>query len=255
MYLSNVLYNHIGELKMDKINELAQLIKKSELTTIFTGAGMSTDSGLPDYRSSRGLWSTNKIELSSNKALNDDFENFIEFYRERVINLGEHRPNLGHDILSKWQNAGLIGAIITQNVDGFHQMSGAQYVIELHGTLKDQRCLGCRKVYKNTNKIENNCDNCHGRLRPCVVLYGESLPSSALQDAILESSRSQVFIAMGSSLQVAPANSLPLKAKYAGAQFVIINNEETVMDADADLIIRGNISEILAKLDKILDKQ
>jgi len=240
--------NKVGQ--MTDIELLGQMMQASPITTVFTGAGISTESGLPDYRSSNGLWNKNLIDVATTDALNENFEQFIDFYRDRVVRLQQYKPNISHEILSKWEKDGLVNAIITQNVDGFHQMAGSNNVIELHGTLAKQRCLGCRKEYENTNKIENNCLKCSGRLRPCVVLYGESLPKTAIEKAIFETNRCQLFISIGSSLQVSPANMLPLKAKQSGAKLCIINNEETIMDSKADLIIRGNISTVLQSVNE-----
>jgi NAD-dependent deacetylase len=242
--------NKVG--KMTDIELLAQLIQKSNITTIFTGAGISTESGLPDYRSSNGLWNKNQIDVATTNVLNENFERFIDIYRDQIIRLQQYKPNIGHEILAKWQKDGLVDAIITQNVDGFHQMAGSNNVIELHGTLTKQRCLGCRKEYENINEIESNCLKCSGRLRPCVVFYGESLPKTAIEKAVFETNRCNLFISIGSSLQVSPANILPLKAKQSGAKLCIINNEETIMDSNADLIVRGNISTVLQSVNESL---
>ncbi len=238
----------------EEIRTLAKWLQTSEMTTIFTGAGMSTESGLPDYRSSGGIWSKHDpSQVATPEALNEDFKQFISFYRERIIQMKQYKPNRGHQILAEWQRKGLIHGIITQNVDGFHQMAGSEYVIELHGTLNKARCLGCRKEYAGSDSVINeHCHACQGKLRPCVVLYGEALPQGAFERAFMEARRSQLFVVMGSSLEVSPANMLPLRAKESGARLCIINRDSTNMDQEADLLIRGNIGDVLTEVQSLL---
>ncbi|OEF96187.1 SIR2 family NAD-dependent protein deacylase [Desulfuribacillus alkaliarsenatis] len=242
---------------MNNIDLLVDWISEARITTIFTGAGMSTESGLPDFRSQNGLWKDkDPLSLASTDAINKNFKEFIGFYRERILQLNEYKANIGHAILAEWQTKGIINTIITQNVDGFHQQAGAKDVIELHGTLTKMRCLGCRKNYSSKDVLidQETCASCDGKLRPCVVLFGEQLPKMALDRAFLEAMRSDLFIVLGSSLEVSPANMLPLHAKESGAKFCIINRDETRMDKEADLIIRGNIGEVLTNLNSQLKK-
>lgn len=243
---------------MTEIQMLVDWIEKSEMTTVFTGAGMSTESGLPDFRSNQGLWKDkDPWTLASAQALNDNFKEFIKFYRERILQLDQYRPNKGHEILANWQREGLIGTIITQNVDGFHQMAGATDVIELHGTLATMRCLNCRKQYdsKAIGPTGETCGSCTGKLRPNVVLFGEALPKMALDKAFFEAMRSQLFIVLGSSLEVSPANMLPLHAKEAGARLCIINRDSTALDREADLLIKDSIGHVLTEVHKQLMKK
>ncbi|OEH86196.1 NAD-dependent protein deacylase [Desulfuribacillus stibiiarsenatis] len=238
---------------MNNIEQLVSWMKESQLTTVFTGAGMSTESGLPDFRSNNGLWkSGDPSKLASTEALNDNFKEFIAFYHERILQLKQYTPNEGHRILAKWQGDELIHAIITQNVDGFHQLAGATNVLELHGTLAKMRCLGCRKIYDSMDYIAGQeiCVKCQGNVRPCVVLFGEALPQMVLELAFAEAARSQLFIVLGSSLEVSPANMLPLHAKNAGARLCIINRDETRMDVEADLVIRENIGAVLEEVNR-----
>ncbi len=241
---------------MKDIEILADWMLTSEHTVIFTGAGMSTESGLPDYRSSSGLWKEkDALQLASTEALNENFNEFINFYQQRINQLREFKPHGGHQILAQWQNDGLIGAIITQNVDGFHQAAGANNVIELHGSLNKMRCSCCDKEYCDQPTVHTSCSGCNGKLRPCVVLYGERLPETALEKAYAEAKKSRLFIVMGSSLEVSPANRLPLQAMAAGARLCIINRGTTSMDDEADLIIHANIGEVLEEIDTIIKKQ
>lgn len=230
-------------------------IKEANHTVIFTGAGMSTESGLPDFRSSNGLWKKkDPSRLASTKSLNENVEEFIEFYRERVLGVKEFGPHQGHYILADWERRGIIQSVITQNVDGFHQEAGSKKVAELHGTLQQLHCQTCGKVYSSEEYVNQAyyCD-CRGILRPSVVLFGESLPEDAFRMALEEAEQADLFIVLGSSLSVTPANQFPLVAKQNGAKLVIVNLEPTEFDFYADEVINGKaIGELLNELDRKL---
>ena len=232
--------------------KLLQWFKESKYTVVFTGAGMSTESGLPDFRSSQnGLWKKkDPTKIASTKALNENVEEFIEFYRMRVLGVKEFQPHKGHYILAKWEELGLIKSIITQNVDGFHQLAGSQKVAELHGTLQKLYCQSCKKEFSSEEYInqEYYCE-CGGILRPAIVLFGETLPQDAFQMAYEESKKADLFIVLGSSLSVSPANQFPLIAKEAGSKLVIVNMEPTEFDFYADEVIHNTpIGELLEQL-------
>ncbi len=233
---------------------LENLLSESRYTVVFTGAGMSTESGLPDFRSSKGLWKQkDPSQLASTDALNHNVNEFIEFYRERVLGINEFKPHKGHFILADWEKRGIIKSIITQNVDGFHQLAGSVRVAELHGTLRNLHCQTCGKEYRSEEYIneEYYCD-CGGVLRPSVVLFGESLPSEAFDFAIRESEKADLFIVLGSSLTVTPANQFPLIAKDHGAKLVIVNRDQTQFDRYADLVVNDKkIGELLNELNKV----
>lgn len=238
---------------------IPQLIKESKYTVVFTGAGMSTESGLPDFRSSgSGLWTKkDPSEIASTKALNENVEEFIEFYRTRVLGVKEYGPHDGHYILAEWEQQGVIQSIITQNVDGFHQLAGSKRVAELHGTLQKLHCQACRKEYDSEEYInqEYYCD-CGGILRPSIVLFGEALPQDAFQMAMEEAEKSDLFIVLGSSLTVTPANQFPLFAKQNGAKLVIVNLDPTPLDMYADEVINGEkIGTVLKDWNKALQTQ
>lgn len=229
------------------------LLSESKYTVVFTGAGMSTESGLPDFRSSKGLWKQKDPKrLASTDALNHNVHEFIEFYRERVLGINEFKPHKGHFILADWEKRGIIKSIITQNVDGFHQLAGSFRVAELHGTLRKLHCQTCGKEYSSEEYIneEYYCD-CGGVLRPSVVLFGESLPSEAFDFAIRESEKADLFIVLGSSLTVTPANQFPLIAKEHGAKLVIVNKDQTQFDQYADLVLNDKkIGELLQEIEE-----
>ncbi len=238
------------------IKLLAKLLKESSYTVVYTGAGMSTESGLPDFRSSKkGLWEQeDPAQVASTEALNKDVEKFFQFYRERVLGVKDCEPHAGYDILSKWEKDGIIQSIITQNVDGFHAEAGSKNIMELHGTLQKVHCQTCKKEYGSEKYEEENfyCE-CGGKLRPSVILFGESLPQEPFMKAADESEKADLFIVIGSSLTVTPANQFPLVAKESGAKLVIINLEPTPYDRHADLVINDKkIGELLKELDEAL---
>ena len=233
------------------MSNLASFLKESNYTVVFTGAGMSTESGLPDFRSSNGMWKQKDPgKIASTEALNNNVDEFIEFYRERVLGVTEFQPHRGHHILAEWEKKGILQSIITQNVDGFHQDAGSEKVAELHGTLKKLHCQSCGKEYSSTEYInkEYYC-NCGGLLRPSIILFGEMLPADAFEFAHEESMKAELFIVLGSSLTVTPANQFPLIAKENGAKLAIVNRDRTEFDMYADIVINGRqIGDVLKEL-------
>ncbi|ALC90506.1 NAD-dependent deacetylase [Bacillus sp. FJAT-18017] len=236
------------------MEELKRFLDKATHTVVFTGAGMSTEAGLPDFRGTNGIWhGADPMQLASTRAMKENTNEFIKFYRHRVENLREHKPHQGHRILAKWEREGRIQSIITQNVDGYHHRAGNNQVSELHGTLRTCHCNDCGRRYPIDLFMEEgkSCEECGGFLRPSVVLFGEMLPEKAVQQAELEARRADLFIVMGSSLSVYPANVFPEIAKMAGAKLVIVNLEETELDNRADLVIHDvKIGELLQTLDQ-----
>jgi NAD-dependent deacetylase len=231
---------------------LKQWLQESKYTVLFTGAGMSTESGLPDFRSSNnGLWrKKDPSQLASTKALNENVQDFIEFYRERVLGVKQYGPHQGHFILADWEKKGFIKSIITQNVDGFHSEAGSERVAELHGTLQQFHCQSCKKEYGSEEYLNQSyyCE-CGGVLRPNIVLFGEMLPEDAFRLATEEAEKAELFIVLGSSLTVTPANQFPIIAKQKGAKLVIVNMEPTDFDMYADEVIHNKkIGELLKEL-------
>ncbi|PLR98484.1 NAD-dependent deacylase [Bacillus sp. T33-2] len=237
---------------MSSINTLKQWLDESQYTVIFSGAGMSTESGLPDFRSaSSGLWNNiDPLKLASTNAMINNREDFVSFYRYRVEQLQKCCPNAGHAIIAEWENKGKVNAVITQNVDGFHHASGSREVYELHGTLRTSHCSGCRAVYPISRFMETElpCE-CGGFIRPSVLLFGEILSEEALLKASKATTKAELFIVLGSSLSVSPANYFAIDAKDSGAKLVIINMEPTEMDDIADLVNHNRkIGEVLREL-------
>jgi len=236
--------------------ELARLLVAHPRAVVFTGAGMSTESGLPDFRSNGGLWKQNRRfeELASVEALETDYDEHVAFYRWRIEMLAGHEPNDGHRVVADWQRRGLVGTVVTQNVDGFHTRAGATGVLELHGTLAHVRCDRCggeRPAAEFLEAAGLTC-TCGGKRRPGVVLFGEALPAETLRAAWLAAERATLFIVLGSSLAVAPANLLPEAAVGAGAPLAIVNRDPTPLDRMATLVINASIGETLRAVDQLL---
>jgi NAD-dependent deacetylase len=234
----------------------ARLLAAHKPAVVFTGAGMSTESGLPDFRSNGGLWKQSRRfeELASREALETDYDEHVAFYRWRIEMLAGHAPHDGHRVIAGWQRRGLAGPIVTQNVDGFHTRAGATNVLELHGTLTLVRCDRCGTERPATEFLEAaglTCA-CGGKRRPGVVLFGEALPAATLRAAWLAAERASLFIVLGSSLAVAPANLLPEAAVRAGAPLVIVNRDPTPLDDIATLVINESIGETLRAVDRLL---
>ena len=231
---------------------LKEMIDNSNYTVVFTGAGMSTESGLPDFRSAaKGLWKMkDPSRYASVNALYNNKNEFAEFYRMRIENLLKYKPHKGHYVLADLEKEGKIKSIITQNVDGYHKDAGSENIIELHGNIYELYCLSCGRVYpcKKYMEEEGTKCSCGGFIRPSVVLFGESLPQDAMDNAYQETIKADLFIVLGSSLSVSPANQYPLIAKENGAKLAIVNMEPTMMDSYFDLVINNqSIGEYLEK--------
>lgn len=241
------------------MEQLAKDILTAKHVVLFTGAGMSTESDLPDFRSkSRGLWEKfNPDELANVQALEKNTEEFTAFYRYRLSEITKHQAHQGHHILAKWEANGLIQGIITQNVDGFHHDAGSKHVMELHGTFRSFHCHYCKKEKARKAYLagDTTCDACGSITRPGIVLFGEMLPEDIFAMAEQESLKADLFIVLGSSLSVSPANMFPMLAKQQGAKLVIINREPTDLDMYADYCVHHrNIKEILTETDGYLNK-
>lgn len=234
------------------MNRLGDMLREAACTVVFTGAGMSTESGLPDFRSQSGLWQgKDPMRLASTQAMQHHREDFIAFYRKRIEGLLACKPHHGHEVLAALEESGQIRGIITQNVDGFHQRAGSKKVAQLHGTLETIHCQTCAKVYPSSRYLEQGgtACACGGFLRPSVILFGESLPHEAVDQAQEWTNQADLFIVLGSSLAVSPANWFPQRAKERGAKLVIVNHDPTPLDDWADLLLQGErIGEVLARI-------
>lgn len=241
---------------MALISEIADLLQQSEHAVVFTGAGMSTASGIPDYRSKTGLWrKKDPSKLASIEAMETNRDEFIQFYKERLQLYKSKSPNEGHYLLAKWEKEGKIQSIITQNIDGFHLLAGSKNVIELHGTLQTFHCHNCGQRFLNDVYLKNQyyC-GCGGFIRPSITLFGELLSEDAFRDAELECEKADIMIVLGSSLTVRPANEIPFLAKRMGAVLVIVNQEQTDFDEWADFVFHNDILQFLNELNNRLNR-
>jgi NAD-dependent deacetylase len=226
-------------------------------TVVFTGAGMSTESGLSDFRSKDGIWNVeDPMELATTGAMKENYDKFHAFYSRRFELMSGASPNIGHEILAKLESLGLIRCVITQNIDGLHAVAGSKAVHELHGSVGSVRCMECKKPSTKADFITRKpCGVCGGKLRPGVVLFGENLPEKVLDASWKASEAAGVFIVLGSSLQVSPANQMPAIAKRSGAFVAICNRDVTPLDYLADYCTNDGIGDFLTKLEKEIDVQ
>ncbi len=237
------------------MDTFVDILKQAQYPIVYTGAGMSTESGIPDFRSSQGLWKKYDPEqIASIHALQNNPKEFTQFYQMRLATINKYKPHEGHYILAQWEKSGLIKGIITQNVDGFHHDAGSNHVIELHGTLRSFHCHGCHRSVSPDAFLAGkvSCSNCGNVIRPNLVLFGEMLPEDAFITAEKETMRADLFIVLGSSLRVSPANIFPLQAKENNAKLIIVNHDPTPYDAYADLVIQDrSIKEVLTAVDRV----
>lgn len=246
-----------------KIKRLLDYIKESNNIVFFGGAGVSTESGIPDFRSKDGLYNQRDIQfdkyapeyLLSEDCLNDNPEVFFEFYRQKM-DLRNYEPNITHKVLAKLEDMRKLKAVITQNIDGLHQKAGSKVVYEVHGTTKRNYCEYCKAEYHpnfifNTKEAVPKCE-CGGIIRPDVTLYGEQLPEFAMNRASLAIFEADLLIVGGTSLQVHPAAGLI--RYFRGNHLVVINKEELKVSLNntTDLFIQDSLGKVFAKIGKRL---
>lgn len=244
---------------MDHARRIAGLLRDSRRVVVLTGAGVSTDSGIPDFRSpGEGLWERHDpIEILSMEALIYRPRKFFTLGFQLLTGFQDAQPNPAHEILARFEQAGLIHAIVTQNIDGLHQQAGSTRVLEVHGHLRTCRCVACGKkepLPEVAGRIQGGelpprC-SCGGIMRPDVVLFGDPMPP-VLQDAINECRRADLLLVLGSSLTVAPVCELPLLAQ----RVAIINREQTPCDPYADELWLTGITDALSQIERVLSPE
>lgn len=236
---------------MEAEKQLKSWIEESENIVFFGGAGVSTESGIPDFRSQDGLYHQ-QYDYPPEQILSHTFymkhpEEFYRFYRNKMLVSGA-KPNKAHLALAKLEREGRLKAVITQNIDGLHQAAGSREVLELHGSVHRNYCLRCGKFY-GPEAIEQSSGvpkcSCGGMIKPDVVLYEEGLDMDVLNRAVNYISRADVLIVGGTSLTVYPAAGLI--DYYRGNRLVLINRDATALDSRADLVIGGKIGEVLGE--------
>lgn len=228
------------------ISKLSEWLMKSQKTVVLTGAGMSTESGIPDFRSASGWWQNiDPRTVATVEALEQNYPLFHEFYKMRIENLEKVAPHKGHEILAEWERQGLVSLVATQNVDGFHQLAGSQNVEELHGSIRTIRCHRCGKQAKMAAFLEKENCSCSGKLRPNVVLFGENLPQDSWQKSMCAIEAAELVIVIGTSLEVYPVNQLP---SMTNGKTVYINLDTAKQMTQFDLTIQGKVKEVLRQV-------
>lgn len=240
------------------IQRLAQWLANSRGAVAFTGAGISTPSGIPDFRSAEsGLWKNcDPMEVASIYGFRRNPRAFYDWVHPLTSTTFTAQPNAAHHALVELEQRGILQGIITQNIDMLHTRAGNQTVYELHGHMREATCINCFEVYDGIPILEQfirdhaipRCPACDGVLKPNVILFGEQLPIRILQDAQKAARTCDVMVVVGSSLEVAPASEIPIIAKRCGAKVAIINLSPTDMDHHADVVIHGDAAEILPSI-------
>lgn len=237
---------------MNSIEQMKELIDQTDNLVFFGGAGVSTESGIPDFRSVDGLYNQ-KYDYPPETILSNTFyrkntEEFYRFYRDKMLCLWA-KPNAAHLKLAQWEQEGKLKAVITQNIDGLHQAAGSKKVLELHGSVLRNYCERCHKFYDAEYILNSTgvptCE-CGGSIKPDVVLYEEGLNSGVLQEAIRCISNADVLIVGGTSLAVYPVAGLI--DYYRGNKLILVNKTPTPKDVMADLVVTGSIGEIFARM-------
>jgi NAD-dependent deacetylase len=243
---------------IEKIALLAEWLAKSEYITAFTGAGISTASGIPDFRSPEsGLWEkANPEKVASIYGFRHNPQAFFDWVRPLAEKTLAAEPNSAHKALYELEKLGKMRAVITQNIDMLHTRAGSSNVYELHGHMRTGTCIHCYHEFDGKELVEKlivdgqvpHCSICGGLIKPNVILFGEQLPYEPLQNAKKAARDSDLMIIVGSSLEVAPASDIPMIAKRNGAKVAIINKDATELDRMVDLVIQGDCAEILPAL-------
>ena len=245
----------------ENLARVADWLASSRSAVVLTGAGISTESGIPDFRSPGGVWSKYRTVyfdefLASAEGRYEYWRQKVEMHRE----FGTAMPNYGHQVLAGWEAMGSIRGVITQNIDGLHQMAGSRRVLELHGTARQASCLDCAARFDIEPLVAQfaaedrvpECSRCGGRLKHATISFGQMLPPDVLMEATRWSREADLMLAIGSSLVVTPAADLPRIGKEHGARLVVINREPTPLDSVADVTLSGSIGEILTAIEYAL---
>lgn len=233
------------------LEKLVELLKEAKHTVILSGAGMSTESGIPDFRSAEGWWQKyDPTQLASVDSLDRNYELFRDFYKYRLEVVAKCKPNIGHEVLADWENQGLVNVVATQNIDEFHKEAGSKNILELHGSIKKIYCADCGTPSNVEAFMDNkSCASCGGRLRPGVILFGEGLPQDVWAQVQEEIGKSDLLIVIGTSLNVSPVNYLP---SLAPGKKILMNLDDTPFDREFDLLIKSKAGESLDQARKLI---
>jgi NAD-dependent deacetylase len=252
----------IVPLSEQAIQSAAQYLRNARHAVAFTGAGISTPSGIPDFRSQgTGLWEkSDPMKVASLSSFRHTPQVFFEWLRPLAQQIDQSQPNPAHLALARLEQAGILKAVITQNIDGLHQRAGSQTVLEVHGSLTTLSCGVCRKTYPLEDfrlaflqdGVIPHCPKCHHILKPDIVLFEEMLPAETWQTAQDHCEQADVILIAGSSLEVMPAASLPLVAAEHGAAILINNFTPTFLDEQAAVLLTADVAETLPRIQQSL---
>lgn len=242
------------------IEDAAVLVRNAERAVVLTGAGISTPSGIPDFRSEgTGLWSRDEpLEAASLMTFRTAPERFFQWFQPLAGRIVNAQPNPAHLALAEFERSGHLRTIVTQNIDALHQKAGSRHVIEMHGSLRTLSCTNCfrqvdsgpfLKPYIEEGKLPQ-CLNCNGILKPDVILFGEQLPQAAWHEAQRAARQCDLMVVAGSSLEVLPVAGLPMQALDRGAHLIIINNTPTYLNVRADVVILDDVATTIPEIAK-----
>lgn len=251
----------MGELSKKTLRSIhcaADIIRGAKHITVLTGAGVSTPSGIPDFRSTKsGLWErVDPFEVASLDSFRYHPEKFFNWIRPLARDMRSAQPNVAHLSLAHLEQAGLVKTVITQNIDGLHQRAGTKNVLEVHGTFERMTCVSCYLHVPSQGHIEDylekgqipRCPKCRNILKPDVVLFGEQLPARTWLQAVEASKCCDVMIVAGSSLEVLPVAGLPMRALDHGAHLILINQSQTYLDVRADVMFGDDVIDIIPRI-------
>jgi NAD-dependent deacetylase len=246
---------------VSQIEAAANMIAQSKKLVVFTGAGLSTESGISDFRSPGGVWSRfdpNELTFQAFLASEEGREKYWEFSTSYWTEMVQAKPNPGHKAIAKLDSLGKLDRVITQNIDGLHQRSGVpeEKVIELHGTARWVSCLECGQRYPREQIEERikggikvpRCDSCGGIMKPATISFGQAMPERETRQAEAKAAACDLFLVAGSSLVVYPAAQMPLIAKESGARLIIVNLTPTPHDTHADIVIHDQTGPALSQI-------
>ena len=242
------------------IEDAAELIRKARYAVVLTGAGISTPSGIPDFRSEgTGLWSREEpLTVASLSTFRTTPERFFDWFRPLAGQILYASPNAAHQAVAQLEESGYVRTVVTQNIDALHQKAGSKCVVETHGTIRTLTCTRCYQRFDSEpffkNFIENGsiptCAACSGVLKPDVILFGEQLPHAAWVTAQRAARQCDLMLVAGSSLEVLPVAGLPMQAIDHGAHLIVINNTPTYVNVRADIVIMEDVASILPEIAK-----
>ena len=238
------------------IPALAELIRRRQPCVVLTGAGVSTESGIPDFRSPAGLWARfDPLEYASLDAFRRDPRKVWSFYKPRLAMLTEAEPNPAHLALAELERMGLVSAVVTQNIDLLHERAGSREVVEVHGSIRTATCPGCAECYPLARVLElldgaeaPACPACGGVLKPDVVFFGELLPPEKIDRALELARGASLLVVVGSALEVYPVAGLPQETLSAGGELALVNRGPTPFDGQAEIRIDAPAGEVLPQV-------